>query len=63
VWVDIQPVLEIKARALAAHVSQIGDGLALKWVQEMAREEGRRQGMEAAEAYRRMVINGGDEEG
>ena len=62
VWIDIQAVLEIKARALAAHVSQIGDGPALKWVQEMAREEGRKQGMEAAEAYRRMVINGGDGE-
>jgi LmbE family N-acetylglucosaminyl deacetylase len=66
VWIDIKPVLEIKARALAAHASQIGESPALKWVQEMAREEGRKRGLEAAEAYRRMVLHeddGHEEEG
>jgi LmbE family N-acetylglucosaminyl deacetylase len=61
VWIDIEAVLEIKARALAAHVSQVGDAPTLEWVRDMAREEGSRHGMGAAESFRRMVINGEDE--
>ena len=57
VWIDIHPVLEIKARALAAHASQIGESPALDWIREMAREEGRKHSLEAAEGYRRIVIN------
>ena len=58
VWIDIQPVLEIKARALAAHVSQVNQSQVEEWVRNMAREEGRSQGLEAAESYRRLIING-----
>ncbi len=58
VWIDIQPVMEIKARALAAHVSQVGtDPATLDWIRDMAREQGRDHGLEAAESYRRIVIN------
>jgi LmbE family N-acetylglucosaminyl deacetylase len=57
-WIDISLVLEVKARALAAHSSQVGDAPTIEWVRGMAEEEGRPQGLEAAESYRRIVING-----
>lgn len=57
-WIDIEPVLEIKAKALAAHKSQVGDAPVIDWLREMAREEGRAHGLAAAEAYRCIIING-----
>ncbi|MDI7275291.1 MAG: PIG-L deacetylase family protein [Anaerolineae bacterium] len=57
VWIDIAPVLEIKAKALAAHRSQVGDGPVIDWLRAMAWEEGRARGLQAAEAYRRIVIH------
>ncbi len=57
VWIDIEPVLEIKAKALAAHKSQVGDAPVLEWLRGMAREQGRARGLRAAEAFRRIVIN------
>jgi LmbE family N-acetylglucosaminyl deacetylase len=61
VWIDILPVLEIKARALAAHASQVGSEPVIDWVRDGAKREGQGHGLEAAESYRRMVINGDTE--
>ncbi len=60
VWIDIEPVLAVKARALAAHASQVGGHPVEDWVRGMAQEEGRSQGLKAAESYRRIIINGGE---
>jgi LmbE family N-acetylglucosaminyl deacetylase len=62
VWIDIHSVLEVKARALAAHVSQLGaQAPTLDWVREGARREGQDHGLEAAESFRRMVLHEADE--
>jgi LmbE family N-acetylglucosaminyl deacetylase len=58
VWIDILPVLEVKARALAAHFTQVGNESVADWVRDMAKREGKGHDLEAAESYRRMVING-----
>jgi LmbE family N-acetylglucosaminyl deacetylase len=58
IWIDIEPVLEVKALALAAHKSQVGDSAVSEWVHGMALMEGRAQGPKAAECYRRIIING-----
>ncbi len=60
VWIDIEPVLELKARALAAHVSQVGDGPVIDGLRAWAAEAGRGHGLQAAESYRRITINGTD---
>ncbi|MGH9107804.1 MAG: PIG-L deacetylase family protein [Acidimicrobiales bacterium] len=57
-WVDITGWIDIKAAALACHVSQISDGA--QWpsdvVRERAQEAGRAAGVDYAEAYRRVVL-------
>ena len=58
VWIDISPAIELKARALAAHRSQVGGEGAEEWVRQRAREVGSAHGIEFAEAYRRIIING-----
>ena len=60
-WIDIAPVMEAKIRALQAHKSQVGGFPVEAWVRGMAEEEGRAQGLAAAESYRVVVINGHDE--
>jgi len=55
-WIDIEPVLDLKIRALQAHASQVRGPEAAEWVRLMASEEGRSQGLRAAEAYRRIVL-------
>lgn len=58
VWIDISPALELKARALAAHQSQVGGQPVDEWVRARAHDVGAGQGLEAAESYRRIIING-----
>ncbi|GIL15719.1 MAG: GlcNAc-PI de-N-acetylase [Chloroflexota bacterium] len=56
VWVDISETLALKVRALKQHTSQIGDWDPLEMMTEWAREEGQANGLEAAEAYRVMIL-------
>lgn len=57
VWVDISGALDAKVAALFAHRSQLADD-AGEWLGEFVRqraaEEGRRAGVELAEAFRRL---------
>jgi LmbE family N-acetylglucosaminyl deacetylase len=57
-FIDIGPVLEVKLAALRAHKSQLGDWDPTEMVAQWAREQGARRGLAAAEAYRRMVLDG-----
>ena len=57
VWVDISEVLELKIRALQAHKSQVDPEGAAEWVRAMALERGRPKDMQAAEAYRRILVH------
>lgn len=58
VWVDISSVLDLKLQALSAHASQVSGPVVREWIIGMAAEEGKPQGLAAAESYRRIVING-----
>ena len=57
-WVDIESALERKAKALACHVSQLGE--AGEWLRavvlERAEEAGRASGHRYAEGFRRLVM-------
>ncbi len=55
-WVDISETLEIKIRALKQHPSQLGDWDPFERMREWAKEEGKEKGLEAAEAFRVMVL-------
>jgi LmbE family N-acetylglucosaminyl deacetylase len=56
-WVDIGDTFATKCAALRAHASQVGPG---EWIDGLLRgwatAEGKRAGVELAEAYRRMVL-------
>lgn len=57
-WVDITATIDVKAAALACHVSQIGPGG--EWlravVRQRAEEAGRLVGVRYAEAFRKLVL-------
>jgi LmbE family N-acetylglucosaminyl deacetylase len=57
-FIDISGVLDVKVAALKAHRSQMGEWDPTTMIAEWAREQGRRRGLEAAEAYRRMTLGG-----
>ena len=50
--------LDMKRAALREHRSQMGDWDPRELLVEWAREQGARSGLEAAEAYRHMVLEG-----
>ena len=50
--------LDAKLAALREHRSQMGDWDPKEFLVEWAREQGVRGGLEAAEAYRHMVLEG-----
>lgn len=54
--VDIAETLDLKIAALREHRSQMGEWDPKEFLVEWAREQGRRRGLRAAEAYRRMVL-------
>jgi LmbE family N-acetylglucosaminyl deacetylase len=60
IWIDIGETLDTKIRALRAHASQVGKG---EWVEPLlqgwAERDGKRAGVRHAEAFRRIVLNGG----
>jgi LmbE family N-acetylglucosaminyl deacetylase len=55
-FIDIAGVLEVKLAALREHRSQMGEWDPAKMITAWAREQGKRRGLKAAEAYRRMVL-------
>ena len=57
-FIDIAPVLEVKLAALREHRSQMGDWDPAEMITQWAREQGKRRGLQAAEAYRRMALEG-----
>ena len=57
-FVDISAVLDVKLAALKAHRTQMGEWDPTEMIREWARQQGRRRGLTAAEAYRRMVLAG-----
>ena len=61
VWIDISSVLERKIRALQCHASQVDPEMAGEWIRAMAKSEGLDHGLDAAEAYRRIILHGDDE--
>ena len=59
-FVEVGATLEIQQRALALHRSQtsVWDAAARAFIENVARENGKRLGVEYAEAFRRIVIEG-----
>src|SRR6185369_9603736 len=57
-YVDIAETLDVKLAALREHRSQMGEWDPKDFLVEWAREQGLRAGLEAAESYRRMVLEG-----
>ena len=59
-WIDVGDTLALKCAALRAHVSQVGSG---DWVDKLlqgwAARDGKRAGVQYAEAYRRFVLRSG----
>ena len=55
--VDITDTFEAKLRALKAHVSQFGDLDGSTWLEDMAREQGKKDGYELAESFVRIDIH------
>ncbi|MGH7300392.1 MAG: PIG-L deacetylase family protein [Candidatus Rokuibacteriota bacterium] len=55
-YVDIAPVLDVKLAALRAHKSQMGEWDPTEMITQWAAEQGRRRKLQAAEAYRRMIL-------
>jgi LmbE family N-acetylglucosaminyl deacetylase len=64
VWVDVSGTLDRKIDALRAHVSQIKHPEQLEErIRSWAADEGKTVGVDAAEAFRAVVIEADDEEG
>ena len=55
-YVDISDVLDVMARALQAHASQVDHPDIIEFVRERARQIGALQGLAYAESFRRIVI-------
>jgi LmbE family N-acetylglucosaminyl deacetylase len=60
--VDIASTLAVKIRALREHKSQMGDWDPTAMITAWAREQGRRKRLRAAESFRRMILENGEEE-
>jgi LmbE family N-acetylglucosaminyl deacetylase len=57
-FVDIAGTMDVKLAALREHRSQMGEWDPKDFLVEWAREQGLRGGLDAAESYRRMVLEG-----
>jgi LmbE family N-acetylglucosaminyl deacetylase len=57
-FIDIAGTLDVKLAALREHRSQMGEWDPKEFLVDWAREQGVRVGLEAAEAYRHMVLEG-----
>ncbi len=59
-FIDIAPVLDVKVAALREHRSQMGEWDPTEMITGWARQQGAKRGLRAAEAFRRMVLDGPD---
>jgi len=57
-WIDIADTLSLKLQALAKHHSQGDTHGVEKMIEEWAAEEGKPKGLQSAEAYRVMILQG-----
>jgi LmbE family N-acetylglucosaminyl deacetylase len=57
-FIDISGTLALKVAALREHRSQMGEWDPTEMLTRWAREQGRRRGLRAAEAFRRMTLGG-----
>ena len=59
-FVDVGATIEMQRRALEKHISQpsVWDATARAFIEKQARENGKAMGVEYAEAFRRIVIEG-----
>jgi LmbE family N-acetylglucosaminyl deacetylase len=57
-FIDIGPVLDVKLAALREHRSQMGEWDPTEMISGWARQQGAGCGLQAAEAFRRMVLEG-----
>jgi len=57
-FIDIGKTLAVKLAALKEHRSQMGEWDPTAMLTQWAREQGKRRGLDAAEAFRRMVLGG-----
>jgi LmbE family N-acetylglucosaminyl deacetylase len=55
-WVDISGTIDLKLKALRAHVSQLEEWDPEEMIREWATEEGKGQGLQCAEAYKVMIL-------
>ena len=60
-WVDISETIDIKIEALIKHVSQSDTHNIDKEMRDWAKEEGKEQGLEFAEAFRVMILKNEEE--
>ncbi len=58
-WVDVADFLETKLAALREHHSQLGEWDPTQMLRGWAAEQGSKQGLAAAECYRRMILTEG----
>jgi LmbE family N-acetylglucosaminyl deacetylase len=57
-FIDVTDTLDVKLRALREHRSQVGEWDPTAMIEQWAREQGKKRGIEAAEAYRLMRLGG-----
>lgn len=55
-YIDISGVLDVKIAALKEHKSQLNDWDPTEMMRDWAKDEGKGQGLEAAEAFRVMIL-------
>lgn len=55
-FVDVSSTIDVKVAALRAHKSQIHDWDPGQMMRDWAKEEGKERGIEAAEAFRQMIL-------
>lgn len=55
-FIDISTVIDIKIAALKEHHSQVHDWDPSEMIREWAKDEGKERGLDAAEAYRVMIL-------
>lgn len=60
-YIDISSTLETKIAALKEHKSQLGDWNPSEMMHEWAKDEGKERGLEAAEAFRVMILKEDEE--
>jgi len=61
-WIDISKTINMKIEALKKHASQVPVDEVGKWMREWAKGEGKKKGLDFAEAYKVMILQKDEEE-